>query len=1077
MEHSPEKLRSLAASMAASLEKSASSAKSEEEIRIAFSKQIGLVENDLQIKLDDRHEYSVANGRIDSVYQRVFIEFKSPCNKSSCITDSISSPGCKALIKQIESRFDTLGEECNFPHHSMLGVGTDGKHFIYIRKYNNAFQITPPVELSTEAVLHFLYSLLNTTRSGKPIVDLYLKEDFGSSSSTARTAINSFYKCLMGKKSPKTEMLYSQWRLQFGEVSGSGEEEVQNNSKHLALIEIYVDDVKDVSFSVLLFSIHTYFAIIMKFLSSAVMSNQHSLPSPLKAVTQAGNKKKFKDAIAALENGGIFKQFNILNYLEGDLYSWYIEEWSQDIESSLKQIANDFDSYNFDTLVDEAEENRDLLKHIYQDLLPREIRHDLGEFYTPDWMAEFTLDQIGYDGDPRKRLLDPSCGSGTFLVLAIHRIISWYKQFGVGEGIQESQVLELILENVTGFDLNPIAVLAARTNFLIAIRRYLKHAAMINIPIYSCDSILSPSGHRDIFSIGEGGKIINTVVKDFCIPIEVTNEQQTLAKYTEGLEDYIVRQKSFDDFETYCDNENIPHTEKLLHEELYQSLVKLHDLGRDGIWARILKNAFAPSVVGQFDFVVGNPPWVNWESLPDHYRKATGRLWQYYNLFQQKGLKARLGGGKDDISVLLTYVAHHRYLKEEGKLGFVITQTLFKTKGGGSGFRRLKYGEVGSEVYFNPFEVWDFSKLKVFDDATNKTAVFISGKSSHKLKFPVKYSVVSKKSKMAFNSSTSWQIVKNCLDFKLYEARPIDDETSPWITSSSQIYAILKKCLGNSPDYRPRKGVYCATNTVYWLTDVTPTPVNSNLVLITNQANSGKKSIDQVQMAVEKDLVFPLLRGKGCSRWQNSDSLHIILPQDRSNPAKAIPLNELQIKYPKAEKYFSKFETIIRDCALLEQFFDSKSDPYYSSYNVGPYTFSKIKVIWKEIASEIEASVTSEAENIIIPDHKLVFVPLESEDEAYYLCGVLNSSPIRVLVRSYANSTSISGHIAEYVRIPKFDSTNLLHTSISHLSKSAHSSTGSQLDVIEKNIDEKAMGLWGMSIRDMATLRQYLSSL
>src|SRR3990172_2728885 len=56
--------------------------------------------------------------------------------------------------------------------------------------------------------------------------------------------------------------------------------------------------------------------------------------------------------------------------------------------------------------------------------------------------------------------------------------------------------------------------------------------------------------------------------------------------------------------------------------ETFQKLAELEKKGINGIWARIIKNAFAPLFVGQFDLIVGNPPWVNWESLPEDYRNA-----------------------------------------------------------------------------------------------------------------------------------------------------------------------------------------------------------------------------------------------------------------------------------------------------------------------------------------------------------------------------------------------------------------------------------------------------------------------
>ena len=34
------------------------------------------------------------------------------------------------------------------------------------------------------------------------------------------------------------------------------------------------------------------------------------------------------------------------------------------------------------------------------DLFPRPLRHQLGEYYTPDWLAGHVLDQVGYSGQP-----------------------------------------------------------------------------------------------------------------------------------------------------------------------------------------------------------------------------------------------------------------------------------------------------------------------------------------------------------------------------------------------------------------------------------------------------------------------------------------------------------------------------------------------------------------------------------------------------------------------------------------------------------------------------------------------------
>jgi hypothetical protein len=127
----------------------------------------------------------------------------------------------------------------------------------------------------------------------------------------------------------------------------------------------------------------------------------------------------------------------------------------------------------------------------------------------------------------------------------------------------------------------------------------------------------------------------------------------------------------------------------------YHHLQKLHQEGKDGIWARLLKNLFAPLTIGQFDYIVGNPPWINWEHLPDGYRQSIAPIWIGYGLFQQKGMKAAFT--KDDISVLMTYVAADKLLKDGGRLGFIITQSVFKSELGGKGFRQLRIPQPNNQ--------------------------------------------------------------------------------------------------------------------------------------------------------------------------------------------------------------------------------------------------------------------------------------------------------------------------------------------------------------------------------------------
>ena len=157
---------------------------------------------------------------------------------------------------------------------------------------------------------------------------------------------------------------------------------------------------------------------------------------------------------------------------------------------------------------------------------------------------------------------------------------------------------------------------------------------------------------------------------------------------------------------------------------VYSRIKQLEEQGENGIWARYIKNAFAPVYLGRFDYVIGNPPWIRWGYLSDDYRKRTLDLWQRYGLFSLKGHEARLGAGEKDFSMLFTYASCDNYLKEGGTLAFLITHEVFKSKGAGEGFRQFEIKEKKMPLQVTLME--DMVNLKPFQ-AANKTSSVRSG--------------------------------------------------------------------------------------------------------------------------------------------------------------------------------------------------------------------------------------------------------------------------------------------------------------------------------------------------------------
>lgn len=266
----------------------------------------------------------------------------------------------------------------------------------------------------------------------------------------------------------------------------------------------------------LLFAIHTYYAFLMKIIAVELLSMQReSTITSFVRDLGALDDDALKERLTRLESGADFIDQGIENFLEADFFRWYLDGWNRSLANAFRSIVRALSSFEPATPVLEPEWTRDLLKKLYEMIVPKKLRHDLGEFYTPDWLAGHLIDRSGYPGDPNIRFLDTGCGSGTFLVEAIHRVIQNIRS---RKKIDWEHVGRLILSNIVGFDLNPLAVLATRTNYLIAFAPFIPFVRPISIPVYLCDSVLAPTRASKEGEFDFGGVTFSTTKRDFLFP-------------------------------------------------------------------------------------------------------------------------------------------------------------------------------------------------------------------------------------------------------------------------------------------------------------------------------------------------------------------------------------------------------------------------------------------------------------------------------------------------------------------------------------------------------------------------------
>lgn len=1079
----------------AALFKKAGSGSNEELFRKEIAPSIEEFGASLGLNLHTEQERTLLNGRAGTVYNRLVVEYVRPRSLS---TNNRTQSNRRAL-DQVLQYFEALHQKEKHQWGRLAGVVIDGSNFIFARYTKGRWTEDDPLPVtiaSTERFLRYLSSL----RTEKAVTPENLVKDFGKNTPIAQEAVSTFYTLIVRNNFSRVQPFFNQWAQLFNEVCGY--------TKNLSKLELGklgrrfgISNDGRIEAIPFFFALHTYYATFIKILAMQVVA-YYTFPKPGTGLAQVASQppEELKKYLQRnLVEGGIFRDFGLKNFLEGDFFNWYVEVWDDTLAAVLSRILNELAKYSLITLDVNPEETGDLLKKLYQQLVPAQLRHNLGEYYTPDWLAERVLNQLEdgeFRGGLETRILDPACGSGTFLVLVIEKM----RENALKNMIPESVVLEKILSNVVGFDLNPLAVITARTNYLLKVGDLIANRKdELLIPVYLADSILTPGVELNPLGATQSQTISFKAgpVGTFSLPKSLVKAGY-LDRLTVLLEECVSDGLTSNQFLNRClsifpflegpEGWELSAMEDL--ESLYKQFLILGERGIKGIGAGIIKNVFQPLFhQNYFDYVAGNPPWINWESLPEEYRADTKPLWERYGLFPHGGMDTILGKGKKDISMLMAYVAMDRYLKPRGKLGFVLTQSVFKTSGAGQGFRRfLLPGKVPVRVN----TVDDLSELQVFEGTTNRTSIVIMEKGLPQT-YPVQYAYWRKSGRgSSIRPDLQLKEVQARVRVSCFVAEPVDsdDLTSAWLTGREKAVRAVKKILGPS-DYEAHEGVNSGgANGVYWVEIMEQRA--DGLVVVRNITKGTKREVDEITAAIEPDLLYPLLRQRDVGKWRVKSSAHIILAQD---PVRRCGLDEAKMiaQYPETYSYLKRFEGVLRQRAVFKRYYTRKdksgkvfeTGQFYSMFDVGRYTFAPYKVVWPRFGPEISAAVSAALEGKpVIPQETVTLLGTDDIEEAHYFCAGVNSSVFNFAAQSYSQKGGKSFgsmHLLKYLKIPRFNREISLHITLAALSQQAHNLTAvgdmDGLAACEGEIDGLTTGLWGLTDVELKEIKDSLCDL
>ena len=431
------------------------------------------------------------------------------------------------------------------------------------------------------------------------------------------------------------------------------------------------------------FLIHTYLSIFAKMLAYSIVSNDDYIDDT---------------ELKSILDGSIFYRYNIRNFVDNDFFHWInTDRTFNNLKKVFRLIAQEISNFDFHN-VDE-----DVLKGVYQELIDIDTKHMLGEYYTPDWLCERIVKEFEF----RKtdKILDPSCGSGSFLRAAIHRLRELHPEITIEE----------ISENIYGIDIHPLSVQIAKTTLLLALGKGVSNSKNpVYLNVILANTLLAPEGIQNLF----GGEFLMNIdkeqyylttqilddVKLFDEALNICDElaEQTMGKKIETQEVFEnIFRKHFTSGAGKSAGVNTQVIESFY--KIYAGLKAVKEKGRDSIWKFIVQNLYKPYFLsGKFDYVIGNPPWFTYSSIRNEdYRNILNKLAKKYDV---KPEDRKNFPNLEIAAIFLAYCSSY-FLKEKGRLAFVLPRSFLYSD-------HHDNSRTGKAKGFELSSIWDLGDVK-----------------------------------------------------------------------------------------------------------------------------------------------------------------------------------------------------------------------------------------------------------------------------------------------------------------------------------------------------------------------------
>ena len=714
---------------------------------------------------------------------------------------------------------------------------------------------------------------------------------------------------------------------------------------------------------------------------------------------------------ATLLGGQRFDLAGLYGVVERDFFDWVLEVPGG--AAFVRTLARRLARFDWSAV------EHDVLKVFYESVIGAQTRKRLGEYYTPDWLAEHAVTSI-VAAPLQQRVLDPACGSGTFLFHAVRR----YLTAAADAGQPLSEALGGLTDHVLGVDLHPVAVALARVTYLLAIGRDRlldPQRGPITVPVYLGDSVqwqqnldLLTEGHL-VVPTGTGGQLFDAELR---FPNALLGDAARFDQLVTALADQAAKPRDPSATPTLpaglVHRLAISDTLRPAIEENFRVLCRLHDEGRNHIWSYYVRNLARPVWLSRpenrVDVLIGNPPWLSYRHMPAEMQVRFRQMSQDRHLWHGRELATH-----QDLSGLFIARAAQQYLAAGGTFGFVVPNAVLD-RDYFAGFRAGNYPDPVEPIAVEFTGSWDLRRLRPHFFPRGSAVVF-GRRSTTAVPKPLATATERWSGRLPRDADT-WAAVEGHITRATEMTAELDPDGSPYaarFNNGATIYprflfmvrTLQAGPLGFAAGHQAVRSARSSTEKLPW------------------------KSLPDREGVVETEFIRLVLLGESVLPYRVLPARDAVLPLEGETL--------LDGDHPHLDRYpgLAEWWRAAEEHWLAHRSTERLTLRHQLDYRhklTAQLPVPALRVVYAKAGMHVAATVVEDPRVII--ENTLYWGTVTSRAEGNYLCAILNSPALTELVRPLMSYGKDERHVDKHLwklPIPLYDETNPQHQKLAEL--------------------------------------------